>query len=451
MDVLTLCLRYIVSRKIAIVSLFFIMVGVTANIVVVAVMDGFQERIQKHLRGTESDLTISLNGPPQVDHFARVARELEGEMTTNGGPIVALAPHHFALGLVGSQQTKAETLLPEEQMQAVRIVGIDFELEKSVLPFERMLRVGEDGSSDGLRPEDAKLAMTAEDLADPFRPRPVPGVILGSSLARALRIRPGDKIQLLSGELRTGSDGKSEFKPNNIGFEVLGCFDSGRDDYDMTYVYVSRRDFEKLKWGDTPGSHFDCRTIQAKLVDPAKVAEVKEALVARHPNLTIGTWEEKNGTLLAAVRSEKAMIVIILFFIIGIAAGSILGILYMMVIEKTRDIGILRSMGLSSRRVVGVFVGCGSILGVVGSSAGLALGLLIVKNINAIKTWLAGPPFHVEVFSEKIYRFKEIPVKLVPEWYLGTVLAAFLLAVLAGVIPAFTAARLDPVRCLKDD
>jgi lipoprotein-releasing system permease protein len=450
MDVLTLCLRYIVSRKIAIVSLFFIMVGVTANIVVVAVMDGFQERIQKHLRGTESDLTISLKGPPQVDHFARVSHALRDEMAGKGGPIVALAPHHFALGLIGNQQTRPGDLLPEEQMQAVRLVGIDFEAEKTVLPFERMLTVGQ-GGSDGLRPEDAHLQMSPEDLAEPFRPRPVPGVIIGSSLAKALRIKPGDKIQLLSGELRTGDDGKSEFKPNNIGFEVLGCFDSGRDDYDMTYVYLSRRDFEKLKWGDSKAGHFDCRTIQAKIVDSSKVAEVKEALAARHPYLSIGTWEEKNITLLAAVRSEKAMIVIILFFIIGIAAGSILGILYMMVIEKTRDIGILRSMGLSARRVIGVFVGCGSILGAVGASAGLALGLLIVNNINAIKDWLAGWPFYVEVFSEKIYRFKEIPVKLVPSWYLGTVIAAFLLAVLAGVIPAFTAARLDPVRCLKDD
>jgi lipoprotein-releasing system permease protein len=446
MDVLTLCLRYIVSRKIAIVSLFFIMVGVTANIVVIAVMDGFQDRIQKHLRGTESDLSISLNGAPQVDHFARVARELEDEMASKGGPIVALAPHHFDLGLLGLQGTRAD-LLPEENKNAVRIVGIDYEAEKTVLPFEKMLRVG----TEGLRPEDAVLQMKPEDLADPFRERSVPGVIIGSSLARALRVKPGDVVQLLAGELRTGPDGKSEFKPNNIGFELLGCFDSGRDDYDMTYVYVSRPDFEKLKWGDGPLGHYDCRTIQAKITDSSKVTEVRDRLAARHPHLTIGTWEEKNGTLLAAVRSEKAMIVIIMFFIIGIAAGSILGILYMMVIEKTRDIGILRSMGLSSGRVVGVFVGCGSILGLIGSSAGLALGLLIVKNVNSIKNWLAGPPFHIEVFSEKVYRFKEIPTLIVPSWVLGTVIGAFLLAVLAGVIPAFTAARLDPVRCLKDE
>jgi lipoprotein-releasing system permease protein len=442
-DVLSLCLRYIVSRKIAIVSLFFIMVGVTANIVVIAVMDGFQERIQSHLRGTESDLSISVAGVLPVDHFARVKDELKNEMADAGGTIVALAPHHFTLGIVGNQQFR-EGLIPEDQQHAVRIVGIEYELEKQVIPLERMVTTG-------LRPEDEQLRLSPADLADPFRERSVPGVVIGSSLARALRLRRGDRLQLLTGELRTDEKGQTEFKPNNLGFELLGCFDSGRDDYDMTYVYLSRPDFERLKWGDSPAAHQDCRSVQARITDASKVAEVKEALSKRHPSLIIGTWEEKNGTLLAAVRSEKAMIVIILFFIIGIAAGSILGILYMMVIEKTRDIGILRSMGLSGRRVVGVFVGCGAILGLIGSSAGWALGMTIVNNINAIKNWLAGPPFRVEVFSEKIYRFKEIPVKIDGNWIAGTVVVAFCLAVIAGVIPALTAARLDPVRCLKDD
>jgi lipoprotein-releasing system permease protein len=441
MDVLTLCLRYIVSRKIAIVSLFFIMVGVTANIVVVAVMDGFQERIQKHLRGTESDLTISVVGPLPADHQARIVSALRAEMAEKGGPIAALAPHHFTLGIIGNQTTRNQ-LWPEDQQHAVRIVGIDYHAERKVVPIDRMLA--------DLREEEAALRVRPEDLEDPFRERPVPGIILGTSLARALRLLPGDRLQLLTGEIRS-TETQPEFRPNNLAFELIGCFDSGRDDYDMTFVYISRADFERLKWGESGAPRPDCRTIQARISDPSRVAEVRQALAERHPSLHFVSWEDKNQTLLAAVRSEKAMIVIILFFIIGIAAGSILGILTMMVIEKTRDIGILRSMGLSGRRVVGVFVGCGSILGVIGASAGLALGLLIVRHINAIKTWLAGWPFYVEVFSEKIYRFKEIPVKLVPEWVFGTALCAFLLAVLAGVVPAVTAARLDPVRCLKDD
>ena len=112
-DVLALTLRYIVSRKVAIVSLFFIMVGVMANIVVQAVMDGFQERIKSHLRGTESDLNFWVLELP-ADHFARVQQKLADEMSSRGGPIEALAPHHFALGIVGNQQVRPG-FWPEDQ------------------------------------------------------------------------------------------------------------------------------------------------------------------------------------------------------------------------------------------------------------------------------------------------------------------------------------------------
>ena len=123
----------------------------------------------------------------------------------------------------------------------------------------------------------------------------MPGLVIGSSLARALKLRRGDRLQLITGDFRTDSRGNSEFKPNNLGFELLGCFDSGRDDYDMTYVYLSRPDFERLKWGDSPEPRPDCRSVQVRIADSSKVAEVKEALSQRHPSLIIGTWEEKNG------------------------------------------------------------------------------------------------------------------------------------------------------------
>src|SRR5262245_40859282 len=107
------------------------MVGVTANIVVIAVMDGFQNRIQSHLRGTESDLSISVAGTLPVEHFARVKEELKGEMADAGGPVVAFAPHHFELGIIANQQA-GEGIIPQDQRHAVRIVGIEYELEKQV-------------------------------------------------------------------------------------------------------------------------------------------------------------------------------------------------------------------------------------------------------------------------------------------------------------------------------
>jgi lipoprotein-releasing system permease protein len=144
------------------------------------------------------------------------------------------------------------------------------------------------------------------------------------------------------------------------------------------------------------------------------------------------------------------MIVIILSFIILIAAGSIMGILVMMVIEKTRDIGVLRSMGMSAARTTAVFWTAGSTLGFLGVGLGLAGGVAIVKNLNAITDWLHDS-FGVEVFNSKIYKFKEIPAALLPEWVAGVAIGAFLCAVVASLIPAWYASRLDPVKCLKHE
>ena len=166
--------------------------------------------------------------------------------------------------------------------------------------------------------------------------------------------------------------------------------------------------------------HPDCRSVQARIVDASRSREVKEALGAAS-RADFVSWEDKNQTLLAAVRSEKAMIVIILFFIIGIAAGSILGILYMMVIEKTRDIGILRSMGLSGRRVVAVFVGCGAILGLIGSSAGLALGLPSSRTSTRSRRGSRAGRSTSRCSTRRSTGSSDIPTKLVPEWVLGTV------------------------------
>ncbi len=443
MDVLTLCLRYIRSRKIAIVSLIFVAIAVTANIVVIAVMDGFQARIETHLRGIESDLTIQMGGDfLPINHLKAVSDELAGEMASNGGPIEHLSPHLQCWGLSASAVDFGHSTV-QTHYHPVKLLGIDYADEIQVVPFRKLLVE--------LRSQDSHLRIPDADLADPFRERAVPGVLIGTSLATAMGLRLGDTLQILTGRLRSenGNPNNTTFAHQNLAFQLVGCFDTGRDDYDMTYVYMTRTDFARLHWGANPPPHEDCKTVQARLRDGLDLKKTADQLKAAHPRLTILTWEDQAGRLMAAVRSEKAMIVIIIFFIIAVAAGSILGILYMMVIEKTRDIGILRSMGLSRLRVIGVFMGCGTVLGGIGSAAGLGLGLLIVRNINAIKDFLGR--FGIEVFSEKVYGFKEIPTKLLPEWVAGTVIVAVLLSILAGVIPAALAARLDPVRCLKDE
>lgn len=134
MDVLTLVLRYVSSRRVSFWAMLFVAIGVAANTVVVSVMDGFQDRVKAHVRGTESDLTLSIRGYAVTRHLAEVERVLGGEMEKAGGDVVALAPHRQALGMVAN--TRA---IGGSKQLPVRITGIDFRREAAVIPLRRMM------------------------------------------------------------------------------------------------------------------------------------------------------------------------------------------------------------------------------------------------------------------------------------------------------------------------
>jgi lipoprotein-releasing system permease protein len=164
--------------------------------------------------------------------------------------------------------------------------------------------------------------------------------------------------------------------------------------------------------------------------------------------VSIRTWEEKQGLLLSAVEVETAILNVLLFMIIAVAGFGILAIFYMIVVEKTRDIGILKSLGASSSGVMSIFLSYGLGLGFVGSSAGVVLGLLFVRYINEIEdvlSWITGR----KVFDEKIYYFFEIPTSVNPWMVFWVAAGATGIAVLASILPARRAARLHPVRALR--
>ena len=163
---------------------------------------------------------------------------------------------------------------------------------------------------------------------------------------------------------------------------------------------------------------------------------------------SVQTWEQKQGPLLAAVEVESAILNVLLFLIIAVAGFGILAIFYMIVVEKTRDIGILKALGASSRGVMSVFLSYGLALGIVGSGVGVIVGLLFVKYINTIETVitvLTGRP----VFDERIYYFPEIPTQVNPWTVCWVAFGAMAIAVLASILPARRASRLHPVEALR--
>lgn len=191
-------------------------------------------------------------------------------------------------------------------------------------------------------------------------------------------------------------------------------------------------------------------SIQIKLKDYNDALEVVERLKAVFPasRYSIRTWEQKQGPLLEAVEVEAAILNVLLFLIIAVAGFGILAIFFMIVVEKTRDIGILKALGASSRGVMSIFLGYGLSLGLVGSGVGVIAGLMFVYYINEIEAgigWLTGR----KVFDEKIYYFKEIPTQVNVGMVIWVALGAIAIATLASVLPARRAARLHPVRALR--
>ena len=191
-------------------------------------------------------------------------------------------------------------------------------------------------------------------------------------------------------------------------------------------------------------------TIQIKLKPGVNGEEVRDKLKAAFPQelYAVETWRDKQSPLLAAVWTETAILNVLLFLIIAVAGFGILAIFYMIVVEKTHDIGILKSLGAPGRGVMGIFLAYGLLLGLIGSSVGLAIGLLFVRYINEIAN-LLGKITGRPVFDPTIYYFYKIPTIIVPQTIVWIVIGAVGIAVAASILPARRAARLHPVEALR--
>jgi lipoprotein-releasing system permease protein len=274
-----------------------------------------------------------------------------------------------------------------------------------------------------------------------------PGIILGIALASGRDHQGNDHFWMLPGDdvvVTVPTDGQPP-KGASQSFTVVDFYESKMSEYDSSFVFVSMQQLQQMR-----GMGPKATSIQIKLKPGADGNQVRDTLRAAFPVDLFGiyTWRDKQGALLAAVEMEKAVLNILLFLIIAVAGFGILAIFFMIVVEKTRDIGILKSLGASSRGIMGIFLGYGLSLGIVGSGVGMVLGLLFVKYINQIRVgleWISGQA----VFDPAIYYFYEIPTIVDTFTVTWIVLGALLIAVLASILPAFRAARLHPVEALR--
>lgn len=258
---------------------------------------------------------------------------------------------------------------------------------------------------------------------------------------------PGDDVRL------TFPTSGTPPRPIDDLFTIVDFYECKMSEYDSQFIFVPIEKLQKLRGMIDPSTGVSRVTsIQIKLKNEADGEAVRDQLRGLfHPELyRISTWRDKQGPLLAAVQMETAILNVLLFLIVAVAGFGILAIFFMIVVEKTKDIGVLKSLGASSRGVMGIFLGYGLLLGAVGAGGGFALGMLLVNNINGIADGLSVLTGQ-KVFDPSIYYFYKIPTIVEPWTVAWIVLGALGIAVASSIFPAFRAARLHPVEALRYD
>jgi lipoprotein-releasing system permease protein len=299
---------------------------------------------------------------------------------------------------------------------------------------------------------------TGPQAFDPARDQ-FPGIVLGIATCSS-RLRDGEGEIRDHYYCRPGDDVRMMF-PNasenpkvvNQKFTVIDLYESGMSEYDSTFAFVRLDQLQEFRGMIDPASGTrTVTTVQLKLVPGADLNEARDALRRRYPPdvyaYNIQTWRDMQGPLLAAVRLETTILNILLFLIIAVAGFGILATFFMIVVEKTRDIGTLKALGASGTGVMSIFLSYGVLLGIVGSGVGTVGGLLFVRHINSIAA-LIEKITGQEVFDPTVYYFNSIPTIIDPFTVCWVVAGSIAIATTASVLPALRAARMNPVQALR--
>ena len=257
-------------------------------------------------------------------------------------------------------------------------------------------------------------------------------------------IAPGDVIDIttVSG-VNAGEGGHLRGVTDRVA--LAGYFKSEMSEYDSNFVFVPLSYLQDLR-----GMPDRVTSLQIKLKDYSHAVEVRDSLrkLFADQGFIVQTWEDEQGALLAAISVERGILNVLLFMIVGVAGFGILAIFSMIVVEKTRDIGILKALGASNRGVMGIFLAYGLLLGVVGAGLGTIAGLTVTWNINGIEQWITKLTGQ-QVFDRSIYYFDSIPTAVQPMAVFWVVTGSVAIAVLFSILPALRAAMLHPVRALR--
>ena len=426
----SLALRYLRPKRTAVSFITFIsvtgvMLGVAVLIIVTSVFSGFHLQLKKtffqfsadvQVRQVASDEYGNMIGVP-IEDYSDLAQRMSKVKGVKGAmPIVA-----------GKVMLETQPEAAEPQFDAPRLIGVD---------------------EVGMR----KVSMVPQSMVSGDFDLSGNGLVVGYNFGRPdglFRLKVGDRVSIYSPQsLKEMKDAKEGGEALGIlpeEYTVNGVFDAGQGELN-DFIFCDLWNAQDLYHIDEDIAHMVwVETDQPLNLEPVTAGLKKEI----GGNYHIGTWEDLNPVLLAQVEVEKMVTQFLMFFIVIVAAFGIASSLIIFGVQKTKEIGLLKALGATNTQVSNVFLIQSAVVGVLGTGLGVGAGMLVLKYRNEFLGFMRGKG--MELFPEKLYGFRELPAQIVQGDVVVICGVSFLICILAGLMPAWNAARLQPVEALRNE
>jgi len=390
-----------------VLSVLGIALGVTALIDVVGVMTGFERELRTKILGTQSHVLVTETGASSMAQWSRVLAAVK-----KAPEVVAASPFVYGQAMLSANgNVTGAVVRGVKPAQEIDVTDIDKNMRTGSLA-----RLGETGG-------------------------PLPGVVIGAVLASSLGVRSGEKVTLISPVPAVTPMG---LLPRSKSFRIVGIFRSGFYQYDSGLAFIEMGQAQKF-FGLGKG----VTGVHLKVEDIFRAERVARGLQKSLPfPYWVRSWQVMNRNLFSALKTEKTTMTIILFLLVIIAAFNIIGSLVMVVMEKGREIAILKSMGATWEIILRIFLIQGAAMGLAGSVLGTLGGLVLGWNLHHVEDFLE-KYLGLDILPASIYHIDRLPVFMTVSDVTTMAVGAFIISLIATIYPAWRASRIDPVEVLR--